>query len=150
MRKSNLILVLIITAACVMQRTVQKRAAFGNWRVTGSVCPTDCAIGRAEADAWRGRTATYGDSWARFANNSCNDPRYGVGHWPATGLYGGARLADIGVAADSVLVIEVRCPARPQMGTDPRWQVPGSFLVVKDHDHLLAVWEGVFFELTRQ
>jgi hypothetical protein len=36
------------------------------------------------------------------------------------------------------------------VGSDPRWQVPGAFLIVKDRDHLLTVWEGVFFELTRQ
>jgi hypothetical protein len=73
-----------------------------------------------------------------------------VGHWPANGRYGGASLADIGVTGDSVLVIEVQCPAQRRAGSDPRWQVAGAFLIVKDRDHLLTVWEGVFFELTRQ
>jgi hypothetical protein len=48
------------------------------------------------------------------------------------------------------MVIDVECPSQRQPGPDPRWQVPGAFLVVKDRDHLLTVWEGVFFELTRQ
>lgn len=144
------ILALTFFAACVTQRAKPEQTAFGNWRVTGSRCPTECAMSRPEADAWRGRTATYEDSAVRFADTSCKGPRYSVGYWPATGLYGGARLADLGVTADSVLVIEVRCPAQRRTGSDPRWQVPGSFLLVKDRDHLLAIWEGVFFELTRQ
>jgi hypothetical protein len=55
-----------------------------------------------------------------------------------------------GITADSALVIDLDCPTQPRIGSDPRWQVPGSFLIVKDRDHLLAVWEGVFFELTRR
>ena len=103
-----------------------------------------------EASAWRGRTATYEGSKARFADKSCRSPRYSVGYWPADGRYGGASFADIGLTGNSAMVIEVRCPSQPQTGSDPRWQAPGAFLIVKDRDHLLMVWEGVFFELTRQ
>ena len=113
------------------------------------MCPTECAISPAEADAWRGRTATYENSLVRFAENSCRDPRYNAGYWPATGIYGGAHLTDLGITADSALVIDLECPTQPRTGSDPRWQVPGAFLLVKDRDHLLAIWEGVFFELTR-
>ena len=139
----------MLLAACVTQRARPEQAAFGSWRVTGSMCPAECAISRAEADAWRGRIATYENSLVRFAENSCKGPRYNVGYWPATGLYGGARLTDWGITADSALVIDLECPTQPRTGADARWQVPGAFLLVKDRDHLLAVWEGVFFELTR-
>jgi hypothetical protein len=144
------ILALALFAACATRQPKPERIAFGMWRVTGSMCPGECAIHRAEADTWRGRTASYEDSVARFADKSCERPRYNVSYWPATGLYGGARLTDLGVTADSALVIEVRCPSQPPTGPDPRWPVPGSFLLVKDRDHLLMVWEGVFFELMRQ
>jgi hypothetical protein len=144
------ILAVTFLAACVTQRAKPEQAAFGSWRVTGSTCPTECAISRVEADAWRGRTARYEESGVRFAEISCKGPRYNVSYWPATGLYGGARLTDLGITADSVLVIDLQCPTQPRTGSDPRWQVAGSFLIVKNRDHLLAVWEGVFFELTRQ
>jgi hypothetical protein len=141
---------LTILAACVTQGASPERAAFGNWRVSSSMCPSECAMSPAEASAWRGRSATYENSVARFAGNSCQHPRYNVDHWPANGRYGGTRLADVGVTGDSALVIEVQCPSQSQTRSDPRWQVPGAFLIVKDHNHLLAIWEGVFFELTRQ
>lgn len=143
-------LVLMISAASTPQGAELEHAAFGTWRVTGWNCPTDCAMTPAEADAWRGRTATYRHSLARFADHSCKDPRYSTGYWPADGRYGGASLLQLGVTGDSALVIEVQCKSRRRAGSDPRWQAPGAFLIVKDRDHLLMVWEGVFFELTRQ
>ena len=144
------ILACTLLAAFTTQPARPERVVFGDWRVTGSFCPSQCAISRADAESWRGRTATYAQSAVRFAENSCKSPRYGVSYWPASGVYGGARLVDMGIAADSAMVIEVRCADRPQTGTDPRWQVAGAFLIVKDRDHLLTVWENVFFELTRQ
>ena len=143
-------LVSTVSAAGLRQGAPPEHAAFGTWRVTGSICPTNCAMSRTEADAWRGRTARYQPSLARFAHHSCWSPRYSAGYWTADGRYGGARLWQFGVTGDSVLVIEVQCRDQRQVGLDPRWQVPGAFLIVKDRDHLLMVWEGVFFELTRQ
>lgn len=143
-------LALMIPAARARQGTGPEQAIFGTWRVTGWKCPTDCALSPGEADAWRGRTATYQRSWARFADHACPMPRYHPDHWPAGGRYGGASLQQLGVTGDSALVIEVRCRSQRRAGSDPRWQVPGGFLIVKDRDHLLVVWEGVFFELTRQ
>jgi hypothetical protein len=107
-------------------------------------------MSRAEAGRWWGRIATYGDSLARFAEHRCARPRYMVGYWPASGVYGGARLRDLGIAGDSAMVVDVECPAQPQVGPDPRWEVPGAFLIVRDAGHLLMLWEGVYFELTRQ
>jgi hypothetical protein len=104
----------------------------------------------SEADTWRGRTAIYEASLARFADDSCDRPRYAVSYWSANGLYGGARLMDLGIIADSVMTIAVGCPTQPTTGSDPRWRAPGAFLIVKDRDHLLTVFDGVFFELTRR
>ena len=143
-------LVWTIPAACAPRVFEPEQAVFGTWRVTGSICPTDCAMTRAEADAWRGRTATYQRSLARFADHSCASPHYHAAYWPADGRYGGARLWQFGVTGDSALVIEVQCRAQRQAGSDPRWQVPGAFLIARDRDHMLMVWEGVYFELTRQ
>lgn len=150
MHPRNVVIVLAICAGCMRHGAEPEQAAFGTWRVTGSICPTDCAINPSEARAWRGRTATYQNSLARFADDSCQSPRYSTGHWPAEGRYGGASLAQLGVSGDSALVIEIQCKTQHRVGSDPRWQVPGAFLIVKDHDHLLTVWEGVFFELTRR
>jgi hypothetical protein len=49
------------------------------------------------------------------------------------------------------MVVDISCPGQPPAGSlTNRWDVAGGFLIVKDADHLLAIWEGVFFELTRQ
>jgi hypothetical protein len=146
---TSLRLVLMVSVA-VAGSAAGQRAIFGQWRVTSSWCPAQCAMTRAEAAAWRGHIATYSDTLARFAEHRCERPRYLVGYWPASGVYGGAHLRDLGIAGDSAMVVEVRCPAQAQGEADPRWQVPGAFLVVKDPAHLWMVWGGVYFQLTQQ
>src|SRR6266536_1193968 len=145
----RLLLLGLTILATHTRQVASERAVFGRWRVTASICPTQCAISRAQAAAWRGRFALYSDSLVRIGAASCRSPRYNVGYWPATGIYGGARLKDFGIHADSALVVEVRCPSQPHSGSDPRWPVWGGFLIVKNSEHVLVVWEAVFFELTR-
>jgi len=141
-----------ITAACITRPAPAQHAVFGQWRVTGSMCgPGGCALSRAEAASWRGRVAAYSDTLAQFADHSCSRPRYTVGYWPANGVYGGASFADLGLSGDSAMVVDISCPGQPPTGlSGDRWEAPGGFLVVKDANHLLAIWEGVFYELTRQ
>lgn len=141
---------LAIMATCVPAPGTAQRAVYGQWQVTGAKCPTECTLGQAELASWQGRIATYSDTLAGFAGHVCRSPRYAPGFWPGSGLYGGARLVDLGIAGDSVMVVEVRCLAEPQAGADPRWRAPGAFLIVKDSGHLLMVWEGVYFELTHR
>lgn len=147
----SVLAVLAITTACITRPAHAQRAVFGQWRVTESLCaPGGCALSRAQAASWRGRIATYSDTLARFAGHSCSRPRYTVGYWPANGLYGGASFADLGLSGDSAMVVDIYCPGQPPTGLlGDRWEVPGGFLIVKDADHLLAIWEGVLFELTR-
>jgi len=144
--------VLAITATCITRPAHAQHAVFGQWRVTGSMCaPGGCALSRAEVASWRGRVAIYSDTLARFAEHSCSRPRYTAGYWPANGSYGGATFADLGLRGDSAMVVDISCPGQPPTGLlKDRWEVPGGFLIVKDADHLLTIWEGVFFELTRQ
>jgi hypothetical protein len=149
MHTRNLISALSITIACVTTQAAAQRGVVGHWRVTHSMCPTECAMSRTEADTWRGRIATYSDTLAQFAEHSCHRPRYVVGYWPASGTYGGTRLSDLGIADDSAIVVEVECPAQAKAGPDSRWRAPGGFLIVKDPDHLFMVWEGTYFELAR-
>jgi hypothetical protein len=140
---------LSILAANVTSQVAPERAVFGHWRVTGWSCPAQgCALARAQAAAFRGRPAFYSDSLVRISGTVCREPRYKIGYWPATGFYGGSRLKNFGIRADSALVVEVGCAAKPDSRSDPRWQVWGAFLIVKDAEHVLVVWEGVFFELT--
>jgi hypothetical protein len=150
MHARALISILAITGAGVTAPVVAQQAVFGQWRVTGAMCPTECAMSRTEVEGWRGRVAGYSDTLARFGEHACRRPRYAVGFWPASGKYGGASLRDLGISGDSVMVVEVQCPAQPQQRSDPRWQAPGAFLIVKDGNHISMVWEGVYFELTRQ
>lgn len=146
---SALLLLLSVALNVMPAQATPERAVFGRWHVTGVLCPAGCGIGQTAADAWRGRSGQYSDTLARFHDSSCRKPRYATGYWPASGSYGGARLTELGISADSVLVVEVRCPSAPHRGSDPRWQAPGAFLVVTSRDRLLLVWQGVFFELSR-
>jgi hypothetical protein len=142
---------LAITAACVTGRADAQHLVFGQWRVTASSCaPGGCALSRAEAESWRGRAAIYSDTLAQLAEHSCTRPRYTVQYWPAGGMYGGASFATLGLAGDSAMVVDIGCPLQPPTGLRGEWAVPGAFLIVKDRDHLLTIWEGVFFELTHQ
>ena len=142
-------MIVLALTACTPSHDKPEQAVFGTWRVSGSLCPGECALTQPAADAWRGRTASYLDTIAGFPDNSCTNPRYNIGHWTAEGRYGGVRLIDLGIKEDSALVVEIRCPTKPAIGNDVRWQAPGAFLLLKDHNHLFAIWEGVFFELTR-
>ena len=145
------LLVLCLSATAMSGQSAPERAIFGHWRVSASRCPTECAVGAAEARAWFGRQVVYGDSLVRAGGSSCADPRYGIGYWPANGRYGGARLSDFGIRADSAMVVDVRCPSRTRRGSaDPRWPVWGAFVVVKDRDHLFVIWESRWFALTRE
>jgi hypothetical protein len=149
MRIRALLLVLSILAAIMTRQVTPERAVFGHWSVTGWSCPVQgCALAPAQASAFRGRRAFYSDSLVRIGGTVCRGPRYNVDYWPATGLYGGSRLKDFGIRADSALVVEVGCAPQVHSKLDPRWQVWGAFVIIKDSEHLLVVWEGVFFELT--
>ena len=146
---SSLLLVCVAAVAAPCQRAPES-VIFGRWRVAGSRCPTACAIGAAAARRWLGRQVVYGDTLVRAGDGVCHDPRYGVAYWPSNGRYGGARLSDFGIVADSAMVVEIRCPSQTRPGvSDPRWPVWGAFAVVKDSDHLFVIWESRWFALTR-
>jgi hypothetical protein len=127
----DLITVLAITATCVTKPAAAQHAVFGQWRVTRSICPAECALSRGEVESWRGRSATYDDSLARFAEHVCRRPRYVIGFWPASGVYGGRRLGDLGIGGDSAMVVEVQCPTQPQVGEDLRWDPPRSVCAIR-------------------
>ena len=141
---------LAITGACVTTPAGAQRDVYGEWGVTGAKCFAECALRTAELAKWHGRSVTYSDTLAGFDDHVCRRPRYVPSYWLASGVYGGARLLDLGIPGDSAVIVEVRCLAEPQGGGDPRWRAPGAFLIVKDSGHLLMVWEGVYFELTRR
>jgi hypothetical protein len=120
-----------------------EQAVFGKWRVTSATCPNVCAMSLTEAEAWRGRTATYSPTLARFGTDSCDSPKYNTGTWGQSVFIGGFRMpaSRFGIMADSTTVVDIWCPER--------LRVPGGFLLVKDARHLLMVWDGIVFELTR-
>ena len=130
-------------------QSAPEQVLFGRWHVTQAKCPARCGMFFKEWNKWWGKSAVYSRASARFADAACKDPVYNVSRWPSSGIYGGARLRDLGIRGSYALVIEVRCPSVPRTSSDPRWQVPGAFLIVKDSAHLFTVWEGVFFEVTR-
>ncbi len=140
---------LIFVVAHFTQPDAPQHVVFGHWHVTKATCPSKCALTRRQSDSWRGRSASYDELAARFGRAKCERPYYRVSYWPASGVYGGARLIDFGIRADSAQVVDIECPSQRHPPSDPRWQVPGGFLIVKDSNHVITIWEGVFFEMTR-
>lgn len=151
MRVPALLMLLCVAVAAAPRQSTPERVVFGRWRVTGSRCPTQCAIDATAARSWLGRQVVYGDSVMRAGEVVCHDPRYRVAYWPSNGRYGGARLSDFGIGADSAMVVEVGCPSQMRRGPGdpPWWPVWGAFAVVKDSDHVFVISESRWFALTR-
>ena len=157
MRKLNVRLlapawVLAIAGTSARCRTTEPphTVVYGEWRVSGSRCPAaSCEAAEALVTAWHGRGAQYNETRAQFADNSCGKPTYRVDYWPAAGIYGGVRLADLGITAGSVMVVDILC-AKPDAKED-EWEAgPGAFLIVSDPAHLLVVWKGMYFALDKE
>ncbi|HUF36806.1 MAG TPA: META domain-containing protein [Gemmatimonadales bacterium] len=116
-------------------------AVAGSWQVVAHRAPGIAAMSGNEADAWIGRTAGFSREQARFGTQQCSWPSYEtrtIGDGGAFAGEFGVPPAAVGLNAP-VRLVEVRC--------DGPWERPGSRLFVKGPNEMLALWDGVFFEL---
>jgi hypothetical protein len=119
----------------------------GTWTVTGFSIPGISAVTDAEAKAHDGQTVVLAPTEALSNGETCAEPRY-----PARAVDTEGFLAtEFNLPPESlkpvsgkdlITVVEVSC-------ADAAWTAFGSLLIVIDGDHVLAPWDGAFYELAR-
>lgn len=122
-------------------------AMTGIWTVTGYHMPGISAMSEAGARAWRGQTVRLATDEAFSPGNACAAPGYTTKVVARdTYLASDYRLPPGALpvlgAQQEITVLEVRCDGSA-------WTTMGSRLIAIDADRVLAPWDGVFLELTR-
>jgi heat shock protein HslJ len=117
---------------------------FGDWRVVSFKAPGISAMTTAEAGAWKGTEASYGETRAAFGPDECTRPTYESRTMSVNEFAQEYRVsaADLGLSGPSLTLVTVTC-ASP-------WTNHGSVLIVKSVKTLVTTWDGVFFELERR
>ncbi|PYS47588.1 MAG: hypothetical protein DMG13_27485 [Acidobacteria bacterium] len=116
----------------------------GTWEVVGHVEPGISAMSNVEADSWLRKKARYENAIAEFGSERCTAPSYTKKLVNAKSYFMDEfriQASQLGITTNEIAVVEVKC-------SDADWTAPGS-LLLKDQSHLLTVWDGVFFKLSR-
>jgi hypothetical protein len=116
----------------------------GTWEVVGHVEPGISAMSKTEADSWLGKKARYENAIAEFGSERCTAPSYTKKLVDAKSYFLDefrVQASQLGITTNEIAVVEVKC-------NDADWTAPGS-LLFRGQDHVLTVWDGVFFKLSR-
>lgn len=87
----------------------------------------------------------YTSTSAQFGEDTLQKPSYESKEMSAEQFeqgYRGATFKQLGIDADSAMVIEVTKEKE-------QWLSPGGIIFVKNEEVLISYWDGVFFEMTR-
>ncbi len=120
----------------------------GVWTVVGHHTPGVAALTDADAEDWRGQTLRLTPSSASTPRAHCDAPGYAPHLVPRdsflTAEYQlkGDALRRAGLP-ERITVLDVSCGGVP-------WAVLGGRLIGIGADRVLAPWNGIFFELTRE
>ncbi len=119
----------------------------GIWTVVGHRIPGISAMSDVEAAAWQGQTVRLTAAQALTVENHCDEPTYATRTVEGSSFLGSEFKLPPGslTALDSLerlTLLEVSCSGAP-------WAALGGRLIGIDADHVLAPWDGVFFELAR-
>lgn len=114
---------------------------FGEWRVKKPIayCPI-YGMDDKTINSYIGKKAIYKLDAARFDNEICNNPQYKKEIVSNEDFFVGfhIEIKNLGISSDTIKVIEIK-----------GWTNPGSYLIIKNKNSLITVWDGVFFELER-
>jgi hypothetical protein len=165
-RALAIVAALLVLAACGKREAPAQRAAapepppakrapapvppfdpIGSWTVNGYSIPGISAVTDAEARAHDGQTVVLAPTEALSNGERCAEPKY-----PARAVDTEGFLAmEFNLPPESVkpvagrdliTVVDVSCAGAA-------WTAFGSLLIVVDNDHVLAPWDGAFYELVR-
>lgn len=119
----------------------------GTWTVTGHSMPGISAVTEGEARAHDGQTVEFGIAEALSNGERCAAPKYparsvDTEDFLATEFNLPPESLKPVAGKDSITVVEISCDDAP-------WTAFGSVVIVVDANHVLAPWDGVFFELER-
>jgi hypothetical protein len=120
----------------------------GVWTVVGHHTPGVAAMSEVDAEDWRGQTLRLTPSRASTQRAHCHAPRYAPQLVPRDSFLAAAYKLPAGALRraglpERVTVLEVSCGGAP-------WAALGGRLIGIGADRVLAPWDGVFFELTRE
>ena len=141
---------IVTLAAAVSFGSTEDPVGFlrGKWRIgKKSYCPGICAMNRAKAKTFRGRTLEYSSDRMSNGQKTCTSPRYERQELSADEFFREYRCApsDIGLTGKVVRTISISCPSR-----EAGWPTVGDLALIKDSNMLLTLWDGVFFEVHRE
>ena len=142
---SGLILLVSVLISTATPAQSVPSSVGGAWKVVRWSAPGISGMRDGVADSWVGRAARFEAKLVEFGPERCEAPSYGPKSVEAENYFiEGFRIypKELGITAKVVSVVEISCRGK-------QWDAPGSLLIIKDNDHLVTVWDGVFFELTR-
>ena len=132
---------MIVLIAFILGFSNNRSSFFGEWEVKRPIayCPI-FGMDEETIKNFMGKKAIYKFDMAQFDGEICNNPQYKEEVISDKDLFEGFHIdiKNLGIPSDSIKVIEVE-----------DWTNPGSYLIIKDKNNLITVWDGVFFELVR-
>jgi hypothetical protein len=119
----------------------------GVWTVVGHHAPGVAGMSEVDAEDWRGQTVRLTPARAVSGGTRCDAPRYTPRLVPRDSFLAAEYQLPAGALRraglpERVTVLEVSCGGAP-------WSALGGRLIGIGTDRVLAPWDGVFFELTR-
>lgn len=134
------------TATATLSAVPQTSDLTGVWTVVGHYIPGISAMTDADAAAWHGQAVRLTAAEAISPGTHCDQPTYATRTVARDSLLGGFHLPPTSLAPlaslEHLVLLEVSCHGAP-------WAAMGGQLIKIDADHVLAPWDGVFFELER-
>jgi len=127
--------------ALILGFSNKSNSFYGEWKVQRPIayCPI-FGMDEETIKNFIGKKAIYKFDMAQFDDEICNNPQYKEEVILDKDFFNGFHvyIKKLGITTDSIKVIEVK-----------DWTNPGSYLIIKDKNSLITVWDGVFFELVR-
>ena len=141
----SLLLLLIISVLSSLGCN-QTEPFFGEW-VVSKIAGTSriSAMSEAEMKSFIGKRAEYNRTLATFDGESCENPIYKKETLSETDFFSNFRTSfeNLDLKGKSVTLLNV------YENQKTPWINPGSYLIIKDNDTMITIWDGVFFELKR-
>lgn len=115
----------------------------GGWEVSGAEFPGISAMGMEKAKTWFGSELTYTKEQVAFRGETCDSPVYSSTLLTEGEFYSlyRAKFQGLGIAGDSVELLEVGCP--------DNWIAVGSTMIKVSDISAYILWDGVFFKVEK-
>lgn len=133
-------IILALTGCANAER--QPTSYFGRWVIGPAFVVHSSPLSDQEIDALVGQPVAFSDIQVRIGREACR-PRYRVEAISTEEFIWRCRMKpiEVGISGDFVTEIDIE---------DTAATTPFATVFVKDNDHLILTFEGVYFELRRE